>query len=492
MDRYTLSRRRSFAKRTVTSFLAALLLSSCYSYEADPQDRWELLEELQKIVLPTLQSKPDSQLADGRARSEASWTSMQAASWAVSHNPALLAVRMQLGIAEAELVEAGLLPDPEFAFDAMNVVASEATGLEPIAADYISGLGLMWRVPRPGEISSKRGVAKARREEVRQGILEAEWTLVRAVHRAWIDVQAAEARLQLNTRVLETAKKVSDFFQAARKVRGATALQANLPAIEYATLRQNRVRLEGQLGLARQTLNALLGLQPSAVIPMRASKTPFASNDQSVDASALTKRALAQRPDLEALFARYQALEEALRLEVAKQWPELAIGSGLAFVLPIFSSFNAPAIRTAMSRRERMARKLKAAVHRLRAEVHAAVTVFESERRQVQAFKDELIPRIEENLRLAQQAFEAREVTLVEILTAQRQSLETQQNYLEARIRKAVARLMMDTASGAVLNEFARMDKSLGPSTDEPGKAAKEAVKKAPKKAPKKAKEEGR
>lgn len=448
-------RRCPVEKRSLALFLASLLLSGCYSYEAYPQDRMQIFERLQKSGLPA--ELMLTQLPIGMASKShdpaITWTSAQAASWAVSHNPELHALRKEMGIAEAELVEAGLLPDPELSWDAMNVVAADVAGVTPTGPDYISGLGLMWSVPRPGEIRSKVGMAEARKEEVRQRILEGEWTLVRAVHRAWIDVLGAEARLQLNGQVLETAKKIADFFEQARKVSGATALQANLAAIEHATLVQERVRLQGELRLARQNLNLVLGLRPEVKVPMHVEKNPFVSDNATRDAQILTQESLKHRPDLEALFARYQSLEEALRLEVAKQWPELAIGTGLALVLPIFSSFNAPAIRTAIARRDRMARQLEAAVHRLRAEVHAAVTEYENERQQVEAFQKGLIPRIQENLRLTQVAFEAREVTLVEILTAQRQSLDTQKNYLEARIRKAVARSMMDTATGDVLLE---------------------------------------
>ncbi len=438
-------------------FLAAFLLSSCFTYDADPQDRMQILAELQRVELPR-------QAVHGPSAEDldVGWTSVQASSWAITHNPMLAAARREMGIAEAELVEAGLLPEPELSWDAMDAIATRVTGDTPKSVDYISGLGLSWRLPRPGEVSSKVGIAEARKEEVRQRILEAEWALVRVVHRAWIAVVGAKSRLELNAKVLETAKKIADFFEEARNVRGATALQANLAAIEHAALIQARVRLQGELRLARQQLNAALGLRPDTKIPMRAAGHPFdepaADANETADAETLTEEALHRRPDLEALFARYQALEENLRLEIARQWPEIAIGTGIALVLPIFSSFNAPAVRTAAARRERMAQRLRAAVHGLRAEVHAAVARFETERQQVQAYRSTLLPRIKENLRLTEAAFRAREVTLVEILTAQRQSLDTQRSYLEARIRKAEARLMMDTATGAVLTETNRRD----------------------------------
>jgi outer membrane protein TolC len=60
---------------------------------------------------------------------------------------------------------------------------------------------------------------------------------------------------------------------------------------------------------------------------------------------------------------------------------------------------------------------------------------------------------VRETLQLTNEAFRAREVTLVEILTAQRQSLDSQQNYLEARIRRSKAKLLLDTVAGQVLAE---------------------------------------
>ncbi len=96
-------------------------------------------------------------------------------------------------------------------------------------------------------------------------------------------------------------------------------------------------------------------------------------------------------------------------------------------------------------------------VHLLRAEVHQSVTALENARREVRSFEDSLLPHLQESLRLADEAIAVREVTLVEILTAQRQVLGARRNYLEARIERARAQLMVDTVSGTVL-----MDRSRG------------------------------
>ena len=436
--------------------LVALVLAGCVSYEAQPQDPLAILRELEEQVLPTRKSDDRSRSAleaTEKSKAPQGLTARQAAGWAVTHNPSLVALRADLGIAEVELVRAGLLPDPVVGFDAMDVFAEEWTGGTAHKREFLSGAGISWRVPRPGEIDARVGGAKARKEEVRQRILTREWRLVQGVHLSFMDVLAAQERLDLNSRVLATARRTADFFKEAKEVKGATAIQMNLALIEQSSLEQDRIRLEGELRRARQALNSLLGLPPEAEVPLQAGEDPFALEAEDVAASELVERAVKSRPDLKQLAALYEEAEEVLRLEIAKQWPEMSIGTAIAFVLPIFSRFNRPAITAALARRERVGRELRAAVHELRAEIYNAVTVLKNATREVQMFEKTLIPQVQESLQLTNDAFRVREVTLVEILTAQRQSLDSQQNYLEARIRRAQAKLMLDTIGGQVLTE---------------------------------------
>lgn len=422
--------------------VVALALPSCVSYEPQPVEPLAILRELEQAALPS--ERKGAPAGNGL-------TPRQAAGWAVTHNPALVALRAEFGIAEAELVRAGLLPDPVVGWDAMDVLAVEFTSGTPTTAEYLAGLGLSWQVPRPGEVGARVGTALARREEVRQGILAAEWRLVREVHGTFTEVVAARARLDLNSQVLEIARRTATFFKEAREVGGATAIQESLAAIELGSLELERVRLEGELRTARQELNRLLGLPPGTDIEPETPADPFVVAEAEPDVAQLVEQAVRQRPDLRRLLALYRAVEEELRLEIARQWPQLTIGTGISLVLPIFSRFNAPAIQAAMARRERIAREVRAAVHALRAEAHAAVTALQNAVRQVRAFEDTLVPRVRESLRLTDEAFRAREVTLVEILTAQKQVLDTRSSYLEARIRAARARILVETVTGKVL-----------------------------------------
>jgi outer membrane protein TolC len=52
---------------------------------------------------------------------------------------------------------------------------------------------------------------------------------------------------------------------------------------------------------------------------------------QLTDAAALRRRALTGRSDVQGLLAEYRAAESAVRLEVAKQYPNLLLGPGYTF-----------------------------------------------------------------------------------------------------------------------------------------------------------------
>ncbi|HBP18359.1 MAG TPA: hypothetical protein DEA08_11285, partial [Planctomycetes bacterium] len=72
-------------------------------------------------------------------------------------------------------------------------------------------------------------------------------------------------------------------------------------------------------------------------------------------------------------------------------------------------------------------------------------------RAMLELYRRQLGPQVEASLRLAEQAFSAREVTPLEILTAQRQVLETQGRYLSACQDWAQARIRLDSACGRLL-----------------------------------------
>ena len=75
----------------------------------------------------------------------------EAAAFALARHPALVARRAQLGVERALAVEAGLLPDPTFSWNAMDWVVGGTSD------DVLTGLSLTFPLLRPGE----RGAARS-------------------------------------------------------------------------------------------------------------------------------------------------------------------------------------------------------------------------------------------------------------------------------------------------------------------------------------------
>jgi len=435
--------RRFEASSLVAALVLAPALAGCVSYEPAPADVSQILAELRARAW-------EAPADIDRAETEGARPD-QLASFAVTHNPSLRAARAQIGVARALLVEAGLLSDPEIGWDGMDALASEIAEGTTSSVDFLAGFGLSIPLPRPGELDAKKGAARWRVEETRRRVAQGEWLLAREVYVSCEDVLEAERLLDQNKDLVQVAETTRDYFERAKAAGAATAIQANLANGDVLAIRALRVRLEARLRDARHRLNALLGLPPSSEIPVVAAREDAVPGDVAVEPEALVERSIDLRPDLAALLASYQAAEEEVRLEVARQFPLVAIGTGITLVPGFLTRFNRPAIDTALARREALRGEIEAQVHEIRRQIHDAHAALQEARREVRFLETELLPNAEESLRLAGLAFDAGEVTLLEILTLQRALVDARTRTTEARAELHRRRWRLLAASGTLL-----------------------------------------
>lgn len=427
----------------IPAFALASIPAGCVSYEPVPVAATEVLADLQALSWEPLSASVPAD-ADAAA-------SEQLAAFAVKYNPELQVIRNRIGVAEAMLIEAGLLSDPEIGWDGMDALASQIVEGTTSSVDFLSGLGLSISLPRPGELDAKKGAARWQLEETHRRVAQAEWLLAREVFVACEDVREAVRLLDQSEDLLQLAESTRDYFDRAKAAHAATAIQANLASGDLLAIRAERVRLESRLRDARHRLNALLGLPPSAAIPVAGTQDRDAEDAVEFDADALVERSLELRPDLAALKAAYAAAEEEVRLEVARQFPQVAIGTGIWIVPGLFTRFNRPAIVTAMARREVLRLEIKAQVHEVRRDVQDAFAAFEEMRRELEFLESELLPNAEESLRLVGEAFEAGEVTFLEILTLQRALVDARTRTTAASAEFLRRRWRLRAASGTLL-----------------------------------------
>lgn len=372
---------------------------------------------------------------------------------AVIANPDLRAQRARLGVADAQVFDAGLLPDPQFSFNFDHPVSGDGL-VNAIAAGI--GIDVSSLYARP----LKQRSARATREQVRLDVAWQEWQT------------AGKARLQSARilgleRGLVLARQASSLADSALERTLRAVARGDLSASDLEARRSaaadagDRVRMvEHDLQAARFELNAALGLSPDHQVSLRAAPIRAGA---APPAAGLIQKAYEQRLDLAALRAGYEAQDANLRSALLMQYPRLNLslnatldtgavrtnGVAVSFDLPLWNR-NRGAITIEEATREQLRAEYEARLFTMRSEIAALVGAYDIGVRQRDDLAAQVVP-----LRQTVEAFEragARgDVALITAETA-RQALTDKEIALTA-LDQALAEqwIALEMASGALI-----------------------------------------
>lgn len=415
----------------------------CAAHEPEVVDPAEVLRALEATSLERAAAPRPVTISDGLTVDEA-------VALAARHNPGLHARRAWLPVARVGRELAGLWPDPELEWIANNVIADLVTLRKVTTHSVLSGFQLMFPLPRPGELDARVAVAAARLAREAALARAAEADLARDVRLAYTALLQAEAELELVLAQVALAERAHAQTAERRAVGQATDLEVSLAELPMRQARAAVPHLEGEAEAARLTLNALLGLPPRERWRPTTTLDALASSTPPPLPGPLVEAALARRPDLEAARWAHREADAELALERALRWPRLAVGTGFAIELPVFSRFNRWGVERARLARAAARDGLVAAVHALRADVHEAHAVAQAAHRTAEVHARALEEGAEAVLRVAEAAQAAGQVPVIEVLAARAQALEARRRALAARADWAAAAVRLDAATGAL------------------------------------------
>jgi outer membrane protein, heavy metal efflux system len=264
---------------------------------------------------------------------------------AVLLNPPLRAIRNQRAVSSVQILEAGLLPNPELTYSLDVPTGGNTTGR---VTAY--GLGLDWDMTSLISRASKVYEAKALKEAVDLDIAWQEWQVAQSAKNAVFQLFSLQNQVGLLEQVHK--RMAENLVHVQKAVAEGSMTAADLKAAQTAnsSANENRVDIEKQADQQRLQLGRLLGLPADTQI--RLSKGIHLPSQVAMPtATALFEGLEQRRLDILALRRGYDSQEAAVRAAVLEQFPRISIGTtisrdtdnirttgfGLNIELPIFN-----------------------------------------------------------------------------------------------------------------------------------------------------------
>jgi outer membrane protein, heavy metal efflux system len=425
-------------RRTANAFAPMLIfLAGCMSMQTVPDDRAAVLDAVRerqgKLFVPA-----QVNLADGLTEGEA----VQLALW---NNAAFQELLTDLGLAQADIVQAGLLPNPEFFY----VFGTSEKSLKYLVDLPIEALWL-----RPGRVRA----ATAEWERARERLTQAGLDLVRDTRLAYADWALASERVRIAGENQRLRERITALTEDRLKAGDATPLEVSTAQIDSRRALQEATRATNDLPVFEERLRNLIGLGVVRYdLSPQASDTPTQTLS---DPAALAAEAIATRPDVKSAEQLVEAADARLKLSRISWFRLLALedatsgrktgreaSPGFRVTIPLWN-WNQGAIGRAEGERDRALRGVETARQRVIQEVRVAYAQHAQAAADYRQWTKEISPAVEVAIRRAETTYKAGGASLVLVL-------ETSRQLIDARVREAQLRADM-------LKAWAELERAVG------------------------------
>jgi len=386
----------------------------------------------------------------------------------LQNNGELKSFREEKGIRDAGKIRAGLLPNPTLELEG-------GTGaLTGSSAENSLSLGVSQEFILAGKREKRLAIAESELEMYRWLLADRERVLRQEVQTAFYDVLLAEQRIALAERSIGLNRQLLDVAKERLDAGDIPELEMNLVKVELARSEGARIDIEGTLLQNQTKLWTLMGLSlgesPSIA---GAFEAEIGMAKSLVDLKQLSH---VKRPDLKALDAEKNRGESDIALAQAEGIPNITagialkrdttsmdiggiegkdtaytIGLRLSLPIPVFGK-NQAGVQEARAKRISTESRLLAAARNAEREVETAYATLLNADKVLSLYKLNIIPQLEENLKLTQEAYRLGEVGILAVIQEQKKFFEVSDGYLSALHGHQTALVKLESAVATELS----------------------------------------
>lgn len=379
-----------------------------------------------------------------------------------SKNLEYAAERFNVRITEAGIESARVFPDPELSLGASD------NGQHRMRMGYTFSTGVSWVLETGGKRKARIQLAQSQ-TALSKAMLEAWFHNLRAdATLAWLTAMKQQKLMEVQSNSYNNMNNIAVADSIRFKLGSIAEIDARQSQLEARSMLNEVYRSEADWTMALVQVAILMGRQPGDTLLVASGD--FNRFDRSFELLQLITAAQNNRADLLAALRNKQVAQDVLQLSRANRSTDLGLNAGVSNTsvvsnvvapTPSFTTLSA-GIAIPLKFSNKYKGEMKAAqlsvqqseiVYKqtelqIQGEVMQAWHQYQAARKRVRQFNTGLLADAKQVLEGKMYSYRRGEISLLEVLIAQRTYNDTQLNYYETLYEQAAALIELEKAAG--------------------------------------------
>jgi len=387
---------------------------------------------------------------------------------ALENNSDILSARSQLVESTEKIRQAGVLPDPKLGVEYFLQPVETRTGPQE------ASISLNQSIPWPGRLSLDKQLKENETEITKAFLTNTSLTVVRKVKETYIEYGYLGQAHKITGQILELMNYLEGIARTNYTSGKASYTDVLKIQIEIAKLKNKQQSLGDHTMPVRVQLNSLLGADRNMFRQQPETLPDISINQQDDEIYALTRQ---HSPKL--LAGQHKVTRSKTTLDIADQgfYPDFTLGvktiftgeaefgnppdsgrnpviAGFSVTLPIFYDRRNGAVAEKQASVGTARNSLEQIMNSLETQIELTLFRYRDAERLLNLYKEDLIPKVRQELDLALESFQTGQYSTLELIDAEKNWLNFELAQIRAQADKAIQIARLEELAGTTLADW--------------------------------------